>query len=178
MLSLKMRRLCLAPKRVALLALRGIALCVIGLAFVPSAGAVTAAQIVSAINAERHANGLPPVREDPALSAGCAEYDNYRQLAKITLSSLTIQYPDGTVKAPDYSFLTGGFRDGRRGHKARTSKKPTGKFSSPRPSIVIEVGPPVGEGPYKLKMIYQYQEPGHRLVYSTTVPFSATVYGQ
>ena len=43
---------------------------------------------------------------------------------------------------------------------------------------MIEIGPPVGEGPYKLKTIYQYQEPGHRLVYSTTVPFSATVYGR
>jgi hypothetical protein len=44
------------------------------------AGAVTSAQIVSVINAERHLNGLPSVREDPGLSAGCAAYDRYRSL--------------------------------------------------------------------------------------------------
>jgi hypothetical protein len=296
----------------------GMALGSVGLVLAPSASASTGAQIVSSIDAERRANGLPAVRQDPGLSAGCADYDNYRRLngsvqdafapgpeepskpgyttagaraardsllnagdraadswssgdafddapghlfqlmnpdlaaigadrlevdlgpffgtayiscidtrsahyrqrphkprlytfvgpngtaptsvcyregpavkgtlifayldapknAKVTLISLTIQYPDGTVRAPAYSFLTGGLRDGRRGHRALASRKPTGKFSSPQPSIVIEVGPPVGEGPYKLKTIYQYQEPGHRLVYSTIVPFSATVYGQ
>lgn len=44
------------------------------------AGAVTSAQIVSVINAERHMNGLPSVREDPTLSAGCAAYDHYRYM--------------------------------------------------------------------------------------------------
>jgi hypothetical protein len=44
------------------------------------AEAVSSAQIVQVINAERHANGLPSVREDPALSRGCAEYDNYRRM--------------------------------------------------------------------------------------------------
>ena len=46
----------------------------------PPAGAVTSAQIVQVINAERAANGIPPVRENPALSAGCAQYDNYRRM--------------------------------------------------------------------------------------------------
>lgn len=296
----------------------GIALGVAVLTLASPAGAVTGAQIVSVIDAERHANGLPPVREDPELSAGCADYDNYRRLngsiqdgftpgpesrskpgytkagaraardsllnagdraadswaggdvfddapghlfqlmnpdlavigvhqlevqlgpffgtayiscidtrssryrppprkprlytyigpngtapvnpsyregpsvrgalifayfdgpkhATVTLRSLTLQYPDGTVSQPAYSFLTGGLRDGPRAPHARASKGPTGKFSSPQPSTVIEVGPPEGEGPYKLKTIYEYREPGHRLVYSTTVPFSATVYGQ
>jgi hypothetical protein len=44
------------------------------------AGAVTPTQIVSVINAERHLNGLPSVRQDPSLSAGCAAYDHYRYL--------------------------------------------------------------------------------------------------
>lgn len=299
-------------------ALPGIALAISGLAFASPAGAASASQIVGTINAERHANGLPPLREDPALSRGCADYDNYRRLnggvqdaftpgpesqaepgytqagaraaqdgllnagdrpaddwtngdvfddapghlfqlmnpdlavigadqlevdlgsffgaafiscidtrtapsrprlhkprlytyfgangtvptnpvyregpnvhgalifayfegpkrATVTLRSLTLQYPDGSVHQPAYTLLTGGLREGRKGHRARASGGPTGKFSSSRPAIVTEVGPPLGEGPYKLKMVYQYQEPGHRLVYSTTVPFSATVYGQ
>lgn len=46
----------------------------------PASAAVTSAQIVGTINAERHANRLPPVREDPALSAGCAQYDAYRRI--------------------------------------------------------------------------------------------------
>jgi hypothetical protein len=50
------------------------------LALAAPAHAVSSAQIVNVINAERHANGLPPVREDPALSAGCADYDRYRQM--------------------------------------------------------------------------------------------------
>lgn len=303
--------------------LRGlpVAIWVAGAAMVlasPALATVNGSQIVAAVNAERVANGLPPVREDPGLSAGCAAYDNYRQLngsvldgftpgpedpakpgytgagaraahdsllnagdrpadswesgdvfddapghlfqlmnpelaavgadqlevdlgpflgaahiscvdtrsapyrsrprkprlftyvgangtaptsvsyregphvggtlifayldvpkrATATLRSLTLRYPDGTVAQPLYSFLGGGLRDGRRAHRARASRKPTGKFSSPQPSIVTEVGPPIGEGPYKLKIVYQYQEPGHRLVYSTTVPFSATVYGR
>jgi hypothetical protein len=41
---------------------------------------VSSAEIVQVINAERHANGLPPVREDSALSAGCAAEDNYRRM--------------------------------------------------------------------------------------------------
>jgi hypothetical protein len=44
------------------------------------ARAITGPQIVNVINAKRRANGLPPVREDPALSAGCAAYDNYRRI--------------------------------------------------------------------------------------------------
>lgn len=295
-----------------------VALAVAGLAAPADARAVAAAQILGAINAERNANGLPLLREDGSLSAGCADYDNYRRLnggvqdaftpgpedpskpgytaagaraahdsllnagdrpadswaagnvfddapghlfqlmnpdlttiganqlevdlgaffgtayiscvdtrtagyrarsrrprlytyigpngtapvkpsfregphvagplifvyfnppkrATVTLRSLTLQYPDGTVRQPAYAFLAGRLRDGRRSAAARASRKPTGSFSSPQPSIVIEVGPPIGEGPYKLKTVYQYQEPGHRLVYSTTVPFSTTVYGQ
>lgn len=284
-----------------------------------SASAIAGAQIVGVVNAERHANGLPLLREDPALSAGCAGYDNYRRLngsvqdgftpgpeerskpgytaagarasadsllnvgdrpadswangdvfddapghlfqlmnpdlavigadqlevdlgpffgtayiscvdtrsaryrprprrprlytylgpngtapvdppryregpgvqgalifayfdgrkrASIVLRSLTLRYPSGAVRQPAYALLTGGLRDGRRARRAQASRKPTGKFSSPQPSIVTEIGPPIGEGPYKLKIVYQYQEPGHRLVYSTTVPFSTTVYGQ
>lgn len=282
------------------------------------ASATTHAQIIGAINAERHANGLPAVREDAEMSAGCADYDNYRVLngsvqdgftpgpeepakpgyttigaraardsllnagdrltdswsngdvfddapghlfqlmdpdlttigadqlevdlgpffgvayiscidtrsarprprshksrlytyigpngtapvspsyregpkvqgplifayievpshVTVTLRSLTLQYPDGTVRRPAYALLAGGLRDGRHRGNAKASRRPTGKFSSSQPSIVTEVGPPIGEGPYKLKIVYQYQEPGHRLVYSTTVPFSTTVYGQ
>jgi hypothetical protein len=288
------------------------------LALASPAWGVGSAQIVAAIDAERHANGLPTVREDPALSAGCADYDNYRRLngsvldgftpgpelasrpgysaagaraardsllnagdrtadswergnvfddapghlfqlmnpdlavvgadqldfelgaflgtahiscvdtrsapsrtpsrrprlytyigpngaaptavhyregpavggalifvyfdgakrARVTLRSLRIVYPDGSVRQPGYTLLTGGLRDGRHVRTARIGSKPTGGFSSPQPSIVTEVGPPIGEGPYKLKIVYQYQEPGHRLVYSTTVPFSTTVYGR
>jgi hypothetical protein len=80
MLGLRMRRSYTAAKRLSNLARLGIPLVVVGLALAPSASAVTGAQIVSTVNAERHANGLPPVREDPALSAGCADYDNYRRL--------------------------------------------------------------------------------------------------
>jgi hypothetical protein len=292
---------------------------VAALALAPPSHALTGAQIVATINTERVANGLPPVREDPSLSAGCAAYDNYRRLngsvqnaftpgpeepsnpgysatgaraardsllnagdrpadswasgdvfddapghlfqlmdptvsvvgadqldaqlgaffgtayiscidtrtaarrprprrphlytfigpngtapvnppsyregpmvpgplifayfdgprrATVTLRSLVLQSPDGVVRTPAYTFLAGGLRDGRAGRRARASRGPTGKFASSVPSTVIEVGPPVGSGPYKLKTIYQYQEPGHRLVYSATVPFSATVYGQ
>jgi hypothetical protein len=50
-----------------------------GVAAVP-AQAVTDAAILAAINTERQANGLPLVREDAALSTGCAQYDNYRRL--------------------------------------------------------------------------------------------------
>jgi hypothetical protein len=293
--------------------------CATMVALVSPAFALSSAQIVATINAERHANGLPPVREDPSLSAGCAAYDQYRRLngsvedgftpgpeqsskqgytaagarasrdsllnagdrpadswatgdvfddapghlfqlmnpdlavvgadqlevdlgpffgtayiscvdtrsahkrppprrprlytylgpngtvptippsyregpdvqgalifayfdgpvhARVTLRSLELRYPDGSVSQPAYSLLTGGLRDGRGAWRARTSSGPTGKFSSPQPATVIEVGPPIGDGPYKLKTIYEYQEPGHRLVYSTTVPFSATVYGR
>lgn len=63
-------------RRSAIAATIGVALALLGLA--GPAHAVTSAQIVSVINAERQANGLPPVREDPALSAGCAAYDQYR----------------------------------------------------------------------------------------------------
>jgi hypothetical protein len=128
-------------------------------------------------------NGTVPInpsyREGPSVQGALifAYLDGPKQ-ASVTLRSLTLQYPDGTVRQPTYTLLAGGLRDGRRTGSARVSKNPTGKFSSPQPSTVIEVGPPEGEGPYKLKTIYQYQEPGHRLVYSTTVPFSATVYGQ
>jgi hypothetical protein len=52
----------------------------IGLLLAPPAEAVTSSQIVAVINAERVANGLPQVTEDRALSAGCADYDNYRRI--------------------------------------------------------------------------------------------------
>jgi hypothetical protein len=128
-------------------------------------------------------NGTAPIdpsyREGPSVPRALifAYFDGPRHAA-VTLRSLTLRYPNGAVSRPAYTLLAGGLRDGRRGRKARASKKPTGKFSSPQPSTVIEVGPPEGEGPYKLKTTYEYQEPGHRLVYSTTVPFSATVYGR
>jgi hypothetical protein len=128
-------------------------------------------------------NGSAPVnpvyREGPNVGGALifAYFDGPRRVT-VTLRSLTLRYPDGTARRPAYALLAGGLRDGRRQPGAKTSRKPTGKFSSPQPSTVIEVGPPVGEGPYKLKTIYEYQEPGHRLVYSTIVPFSATVYGR
>jgi hypothetical protein len=127
-------------------------------------------------------NGTAPInpsyREGPSVSGALifAYFDGPKH-AKVTLRSLTLQYPDG-VSRPAYTFPTGGLHDRRRGRGARASKSPTGKFSSSQPSTVIEVGPPEGEGPYKLKTIYEYREPGHHLVYSTTVPFSATVYGR
>jgi hypothetical protein len=49
-------------------------------ALAPPALAVTSEAIVSTVNAERGANHLPLVREDPLLSSGCAQYDNYRHL--------------------------------------------------------------------------------------------------
>jgi hypothetical protein len=129
-------------------------------------------------------NGTTPVhppayREGPSVQGALIfVYFDGPKRATVTLRLLTLRYPDRAVRQPAYTLLTGGLRDGRKARRARASRKPTGKFSSPQPSTVIEVGPPVGEGPYKLKTIYEYQEPGHRLVYSTTVPFSATVYGQ
>jgi hypothetical protein len=60
--------------------LLAVAFAVASSALAPPAGAVTSAQIVQTINAERAANGLPPVREDPALSAGCAQYNSYRRM--------------------------------------------------------------------------------------------------
>jgi len=53
---------------------------VVLLALGAPARAVISTDIVNVINAERHANGLPLVRLDSALSAGCAVYDNYRRL--------------------------------------------------------------------------------------------------
>jgi hypothetical protein len=44
------------------------------------ARAMTGPEIVQVINAERRANKLPAVREDPALSAGCAQFDEYRRM--------------------------------------------------------------------------------------------------
>jgi hypothetical protein len=61
------------------------------LLFAGPAQAVVPAQIVQVINAERQANGLPPVREDPGLSAGCAQYDNYRRMN----GSLSNAFPPG-----------------------------------------------------------------------------------
>jgi uncharacterized protein YkwD len=58
----------------------GAALGSLSASLIAGSGDVTGQQIVSTINAERRANGLPPVREDAGLSAGCAQYDNYRRL--------------------------------------------------------------------------------------------------
>jgi uncharacterized protein YkwD len=311
-------RVALSDRRTIRLAVVGIALATsvsVGFALASPARAVSDAQIVGTINAERRANGLPPVREDARLSAGCAAYDNYRRLnggvedgftpgdeqslkpgystsgarasrdsllnagdrpadswsngdvfddapghlfqlmnpdldvigvdqleiylgpflgtayiscidtrsagprprprkprlytyigrdgtapvepsyregprvpgalifayfdapaqTSVTLRSLTLQYPDGTVRKPSYVLLVGGLRDGRGASKARTSKRETSQFASPHPSAVIEVGPPEPAGPYKLKTGYENRQPGHHAVRSTTVPFSAAV---
>jgi uncharacterized protein YkwD len=58
------------------------------------AHAVSSAQIVQVINAERQANGLPPVREDPALSAGCADYNRYRQMNGSLANAFTLHGED------------------------------------------------------------------------------------
>lgn len=42
-----------------------------------SAGDFTSAQILAALNRQRAAAGIPPVREEPKLAAGCAAYDEY-----------------------------------------------------------------------------------------------------
>jgi hypothetical protein len=47
---------------------------------VAPAHAVTSAQIISTINAERKANGIPSVTENAGLSAGCAQYNRYREM--------------------------------------------------------------------------------------------------
>jgi hypothetical protein len=63
------------------LRLRLLAAGLIGMAPLLGAGAARAAfnssQIVRALNAQRAANGIPPVREDGAMAAGCAAYDRY-----------------------------------------------------------------------------------------------------
>ena len=56
-----------------LTAARGAARSIAFLVLVAPAHAVTSGQIDSTINAERQANGIPRVTEDPALSAGCAQ---------------------------------------------------------------------------------------------------------
>jgi hypothetical protein len=70
------------------------------------ASAVTSAQIVATINAERAANGIPPVVEDPALSAGCAEYDRYRQ----TNGSLENAFTLGAEKSSLPGYTAAGAR--------------------------------------------------------------------
>lgn len=42
-----------------------------------AAGDLTSAQILAALNRQRAAAGIPPVREDPKLAAGCAAYNEY-----------------------------------------------------------------------------------------------------
>jgi hypothetical protein len=37
----------------------------------------TSSEIIRALNAQRQANGIPPVRSDPQMAAGCAAYDKY-----------------------------------------------------------------------------------------------------
>ncbi len=120
----------------------------------------------------------PPYREGPGRGGPLifAYFDGPKR-ATVTLRSLMIRFPDGSVRAPSQVLFTGGLRDGRGAHRALAAKGPTGKPSSPQPATVIEVGPEIGTGPYKLKIVYEYREPGHQLVYSTTVPASATVYG-
>ena len=56
-----------------LTAARGVAGSIAFLVLVAPAHAVTSGQIDATINAERQANGIPRVTEDPALSAGCAQ---------------------------------------------------------------------------------------------------------
>jgi hypothetical protein len=79
-------------RKTALLAWAGALL----LAPAAASGAVTSAQIVRVINAERSANHLPPVREDPALSAGCAQYDNYRRINGRLENAFTLHGEEAT----------------------------------------------------------------------------------
>lgn len=62
---------------------------------------VSPAQIVAVINQERTANGIPPVTEDPALSAGCAAHDDYERLNGSPSSGYDIRGEDPTK--PGYS---------------------------------------------------------------------------
>lgn len=83
-----------------------------------AARAVSSPQIVGAINAERRANRLPPVHEDPALSAGCAQYDNYRRINGSLLNAFTLHgeepskpgYSPAGARAAHDSLLNAGDR--------------------------------------------------------------------
>jgi hypothetical protein len=74
-----------------------------------SAPAMTGAEIVQVINTERHANGLPAVREDPRLSAGCAQFDEYRRMNGSLEDAFTL--PGEQPGRPGYS--AAGARAGR-----------------------------------------------------------------
>jgi hypothetical protein len=88
------------------------------LVWAADASAISSAQIAAVINAERHANGLPPVREDPALSTGCAEYDNYRRLNGSVENAFTLHgeetskrgYTAAGARAARHSLLNAGDR--------------------------------------------------------------------
>ncbi len=42
-----------------------------------SVGDYSSAEIIAALNRQREANGIPPVRNDPRMAAGCRAYDDY-----------------------------------------------------------------------------------------------------
>lgn len=80
--------------------------------------AVSASRIVAVVNAERQANGLPRVRESPPLSAGCAQYDNYRRLNGSLEDAFTLHgetpgrpgYTPAGAEAATHSLLNAGDR--------------------------------------------------------------------
>jgi hypothetical protein len=94
----------------------GIGVLVVMLAGPASATAVTPAEIVSVLNAEREANGLPTLTEDPALSGGCAAHNNYSMLNGSTETtyffreedpSLPGYTPEGAQAGRNGSFFVG-----------------------------------------------------------------------
>lgn len=64
--------------RLPVLASAAVVACAIAAASAYAAGGdLTSAQIVAALDSQRAASGIPPVREDATLAAGCAAYDEY-----------------------------------------------------------------------------------------------------
>ena len=84
--------------------------------FAAPAQAVTHDEIMSVLNAERTANGIPPLVEDPALSAGCAAHNNYAMLNGSPQTGYFFRdedpvlpgyTPEGDAAAPDSQFSVG-----------------------------------------------------------------------
>ncbi|MHB1568390.1 MAG: hypothetical protein ACYCXW_03595 [Solirubrobacteraceae bacterium] len=95
------------------------------------AGAATARadfsspQIIAALNRQRTANGIPPVRNDAAMAAGCAAYDRY--VVRNGLSVADHHYED--PRLPGYTAAGD--------HAARTSVLAYGT------GVVFLFGPPI-----------------------------------
>lgn len=65
-------------RRLPVLVSAVVAMCTITATGAHAAGGdLTSAQIVAALDSQRAASGIPPVREDASLAAGCAAYDEY-----------------------------------------------------------------------------------------------------